>query len=72
MPLPGPDAIATAVVQLARAFGVEAVAEGVETAEQAERLVRLGYPRAQGFHFARPMPAEQLTDLLTRPLATLP
>jgi diguanylate cyclase (GGDEF)-like protein/PAS domain S-box-containing protein len=54
-PVPGPDIIATAVLQLARALGVEAVAEGVETPEQADHLRSLGYEQAQGFHFARPM-----------------
>jgi diguanylate cyclase (GGDEF)-like protein/PAS domain S-box-containing protein len=54
-PVPGPDAIAGAVLQLARAIGVEAVAEGVETPAQAARLESLGYVRAQGFHFAGPM-----------------
>jgi diguanylate cyclase (GGDEF)-like protein len=34
---------------------MQAVAEGVETAEQAERLHRAGYRFAQGYHFARPM-----------------
>jgi EAL domain-containing protein (putative c-di-GMP-specific phosphodiesterase class I) len=68
-PVPGPDAIATAVMQLARAFGVEAVAEGVETSAQAERLESLGYLRAQGFHFARPMAPEQLASELTSRLA---
>ena len=57
-PVPGPDVIATAVVQLARVLGVEAVAEGVETPEQAEHLRALGYEQAQGFHFARPMAPE--------------
>jgi predicted signal transduction protein with EAL and GGDEF domain len=60
VPGPGPAAIALAVLQLAKAFGVEAVAEGVETAAQADKLTSLGYERAQGFHFARPMPAGQL------------
>jgi EAL domain-containing protein (putative c-di-GMP-specific phosphodiesterase class I) len=64
-PGPGPDAIAGAVLQLARAMGVEAVAEGVETPAQAARLGDLGYVRAQGFHFARPMPPEQLTAAIT-------
>jgi diguanylate cyclase (GGDEF)-like protein/PAS domain S-box-containing protein len=72
-PVPGPDAIATAVVQLARSFGLEAVAEGVETPAQAERLLSLGYARAQGYHFARPMTAEQLaaglSDQATRLVA---
>jgi diguanylate cyclase (GGDEF)-like protein len=66
VPVPGPEAIATAVIQLAGAFGVEAVAEGVETVEQAERLEALGYRRAQGFLFARPMPADDLAADLTR------
>jgi diguanylate cyclase (GGDEF)-like protein/PAS domain S-box-containing protein len=57
------DVIAAAVLQLARGFGVEAVAEGVETAEQAGRLTALGYERAQGFYFGRPMPA---SDLIAR------
>ncbi|WP_229069070.1 EAL domain-containing protein [Actinoplanes sp. DH11] len=56
----GPDAIADAVAQMARAFGLQAVAEGVETPEQVARLTRLGYERAQGFYFARPMCAADL------------
>jgi diguanylate cyclase (GGDEF)-like protein len=63
-----PDAassvIAAAVLQLAHGFGVEAVAEGVECAEQAGRLRELGYDRAQGYHFARPMAAAAFTAML--------
>ncbi|WP_328470563.1 EAL domain-containing protein [Actinoplanes sp. NBC_00393] len=55
-----------AVFALAGAAGLEIVAEGVETPEQAERLERLGYRWAQGFHFARPMPADDITGLVTR------
>jgi EAL domain-containing protein (putative c-di-GMP-specific phosphodiesterase class I) len=57
VPGPGADAIAQAVLQPARALGVAVVAEGVETAEQAERLTELGYSAAQGYYFARPVPA---------------
>jgi predicted signal transduction protein with EAL and GGDEF domain len=71
VPGPGPAAIALAVLQLAKAFGVEAVAEGVETPAQAEKLADLGYERAQGFHFARPMPADQLAAVLA-PLVSSP
>jgi EAL domain-containing protein (putative c-di-GMP-specific phosphodiesterase class I) len=71
VPGPGPAAIALAVLQLAKAFGVEAVAEGVETSAQAEKLADLGYERAQGFHFARPMPADQLAAVLA-PLVSSP
>lgn len=52
--------IVRATVQLAHAFGVATVAEGVETAEAAHCLVGLGCGVAQGFHFARPMTAEDL------------
>ena len=56
--------IAAAVIHLAQALGLHAVAEGVETAEQAEQLLSLGYVAAQGYYFARPMPAERFGDLL--------
>ncbi|WP_052720671.1 putative bifunctional diguanylate cyclase/phosphodiesterase [Actinoplanes rectilineatus] len=60
----GPDAIPEAVIQLAHALGIEAVAEGIETPEQADRLARLGYELAQGYLFARPMPAAALSAWL--------
>jgi diguanylate cyclase (GGDEF)-like protein len=50
--------IATALIQVAQGLGLTAVAEGVETAEQAAELYRLGYRLAQGYHFG--MPAAQL------------
>ncbi|MFC4071851.1 putative bifunctional diguanylate cyclase/phosphodiesterase [Actinoplanes subglobosus] len=43
-------------------FGIAAVAEGVETAEQAEHLHSVGYRLAQGYHFGRPMAAEAFED----------
>jgi diguanylate cyclase (GGDEF)-like protein len=61
----GSDALPRAAVQLAGALGVRAVATGVETAEQADRLHDLGYRLAQGFHFARPVPAAELEATFT-------
>ncbi|WP_433825225.1 putative bifunctional diguanylate cyclase/phosphodiesterase [Actinoplanes sp. CA-015351] len=46
--------IATSLIQVANGLGLVAVAEGVETAEQAEELYRIGYRRAQGYHFGHP------------------
>jgi EAL domain-containing protein (putative c-di-GMP-specific phosphodiesterase class I) len=67
VPAPGADVMAIAVVQLAQLLGLEAVAEGVETPAQADRLHALGYEHAQGFHFARPMSADDLTAALHTP-----
>jgi diguanylate cyclase (GGDEF)-like protein/PAS domain S-box-containing protein len=55
------SAIAAAVAQLARTLGLGAVAEGVETPQQAEELAELGYEVAQGFLYARPVDADQIT-----------
>ncbi len=52
--------VSAAVIHLAQALGLHAVAEGVETAEQAESLLSLGYLAAQGFYFARPMAPDKL------------
>ena len=56
--------LAVAAVDLVRSLGRTAIAEGVETEEQRRFLAELGCPLAQGFHFARPLPAEEVTALL--------
>jgi diguanylate cyclase (GGDEF)-like protein/PAS domain S-box-containing protein len=58
------DAMVRAVVDLGNTLGMQAVAEGVEQAEQAQALVRLGCTMAQGFLFARPMPPDDMTVAL--------
>jgi diguanylate cyclase (GGDEF)-like protein len=56
--------IATAMIQITNGLHLHAVAEGVETAEQAATLHRLGYRFAQGYHFSRPLTAAQLLKRL--------
>jgi diguanylate cyclase (GGDEF)-like protein len=51
-----------AVVGLAQACGMRSLAEGVETAEQLALAAELGCTFAQGYHIARPMPADELTS----------
>ncbi len=51
-------AIVEGVVGLARVFGREVIAEGVETLVHAQRLVALGCPWVQGYGIAQPMPAD--------------
>ncbi len=57
-------ALVESVVRLAELFGRTSIAEGVETAEQACVLIELGCFQAQGYFFARPMPAQDLADWL--------
>ncbi len=57
-------AIVRGVINLARDLGLEIVAEGVETAEQALLLGELGCDHAQGYLWARAMPIDALTERL--------
>jgi EAL domain-containing protein (putative c-di-GMP-specific phosphodiesterase class I) len=58
------EAIVAAIVVLARSFGLEAVAEGVETPGQLQILAHHGCEVAQGFYFSRPLPADKCGELL--------
>jgi diguanylate cyclase (GGDEF)-like protein len=64
------QAVARAVIQLAHALGLDTIAEGVESAEQATVLRELGYSLGQGYHLAHPMTAEGVSRLLARQQAT--
>jgi diguanylate cyclase (GGDEF)-like protein len=57
--------IATAMIQITDGLHLQAIAEGVETAEQAETLYRLGYRFAQGYFFSRPLSPDQVRERLT-------
>lgn len=54
------------VIQLARALHLHVVAEGVETLEEADHLRSLGYENAQGYYFARPLAAAQISETVLR------
>ncbi|MCU1389141.1 MAG: hypothetical protein JWL72_2479 [Ilumatobacteraceae bacterium] len=58
-------ALVAAIVAMAGALDLAITAEGVETCDQLAELRRLGVSRAQGFLLARPMPAEELTRMIT-------
>ncbi|HVB92324.1 MAG TPA: EAL domain-containing protein [Acidimicrobiales bacterium] len=55
------DTIVSTVIELAHALDLTAVAEGVETVEQAERLAALGCEFAQGYYWSRPVVATAAT-----------
>jgi EAL domain-containing protein (putative c-di-GMP-specific phosphodiesterase class I) len=54
-----------AVLHLIHACGLKAVAEGIETAEQASELARLGCASGQGYYFGRPVPASRLSEMIS-------
>src|SRR5919112_1121544 len=60
----GDEAIVLGTVGLAHALGVIAVAEGVESADQAAVVKELGCDLAQGHYFAKPLPREAMEKLL--------
>jgi diguanylate cyclase (GGDEF)-like protein len=58
-----PDLV-KALVQLGKTLGLVVVAEGVEQAVQLDYLRSIGCERAQGYYFAKPLPADQLEKFL--------
>ena len=60
------QAILRQVVALADAFGLEVIAEGVETEAAAKALLELGCYRAQGFLLSRPLDRTAMASLLAR------
>ncbi len=69
---PDREPIVAAIIAMARALGLQVIAEGVETERALERLDALRCEVAQGFLLSRPITASQMTDLLRRELADLP
>ncbi|KBZ62964.1 hypothetical protein K875_02651 [Mycobacterium [tuberculosis] TKK-01-0051] len=62
----GDLAIVRSTMALAEAFGLEVVAEGVETVAAAKTLLSLGCHRAQGFLLSRPLDNSAMESLLTK------
>jgi EAL domain-containing protein (putative c-di-GMP-specific phosphodiesterase class I)/GGDEF domain-containing protein len=58
------QAIVRTIIAMAKELGFDAIAEGVETLEQADYLYNEGVRIFQGFYFAKPMPSEDFTRFL--------
>ena len=58
------DAIVRAILAMAHALRLDTLAEGVETERHADYLVEAGCKMAQGYLYARPMPADELRRYL--------
>jgi diguanylate cyclase (GGDEF)-like protein/PAS domain S-box-containing protein len=57
-------AIVRTVIDLAHTLGMKVIAEGVESADQAEQLKEMGCELAQGYHYAEPLPIQALLEFL--------
>lgn len=64
--------IVRTIVELARVLGMDVVAEGIERREQYQLLRQMGCRYGQGFLFAKPLPAEDVSRLLRLPGRVLP
>lgn len=61
----GDEAIVQAIIDLARATGLSTTAEGVETDSQCDFLRKLGCDQLQGFLLSRPVPKQEIENLIT-------
>ena len=67
------QAIAQAIISMGKALGMTVVAEGVETTEQESFLRNHACDEMQGYLFSKPVPPQQLADLLrSAPLMVSP
>ncbi|MDO5135884.1 MAG: GGDEF domain-containing protein [Eubacteriales bacterium] len=61
---PKMGSVIRSTIRLSEELGMEMIAEGVETEEQRDSLLRWGCRYAQGFYYARPMPKEDFQAML--------
>jgi EAL domain-containing protein (putative c-di-GMP-specific phosphodiesterase class I) len=57
-------AIIQAIISMAHALAIDVTAEGIETEDQLEMVRLLGCDFGQGYHLAKPMPGDQLADVM--------
>ncbi|MBU1691717.1 MAG: EAL domain-containing protein [Gammaproteobacteria bacterium] len=56
----------SAIIAIADSFGMDVIAEGVETSAQLVQLQELGCHNIQGYYFSRPLPIEGVTEWLAK------
>ncbi len=59
--------IVESIGALAKNLGMDIVAEGIETKQQLQSILELGYTNAQGFLFSKPIPLEEVFKLVENP-----
>ncbi len=62
----GTQQMVQSIITIGKNLEMDVVAEGIETKEQLQMLVRFGCDRFQGYHFARPLSKEKLIPFLQK------
>lgn len=62
---PQDAAIITAIISMAKSLGFKTIAEGVETLEQLNFLIQHECDEIQGYYFSKPLPSNEVANLLT-------
>ncbi|MGP3984676.1 putative bifunctional diguanylate cyclase/phosphodiesterase [Streptomyces sp. KR80] len=65
-PNPADETVVEALAQLAHRLGLTVIAECVESAEQADRLRKIGCDTGQGWFYSRPVPPDRISALLEK------
>jgi diguanylate cyclase (GGDEF)-like protein len=60
------DTIAKMIIDMAQNLDISVIAEGVESEDQLNQLLKLGCGSIQGYLFSRPLPAEKFKELLIK------
>ena len=58
-------ALVSTTIALSHDFGLKAIAEGLETADQLRRLRELKCDLVQGYYFSKPLPSREISAMLT-------
>ncbi len=64
--IPSSGELVRSIISLGKNMGMSIVAEGVENAGEARMLKEMDCDFAQGYHFAKPMPEKDVTDLVRK------
>ena len=61
------EVLIESIISIAKNLDMSLIAEGVETAEQGQELLKLGCPNAQGYYYSKPVDFDAATEIIRTP-----